>query len=259
MRLCNRFFLAVFALIVSSVAVAYTDGIHNPSANSVGNFEGIDSNASSGVAAPFGITFVGSNNNVIAASSFTFTAQGIGTADATRIVVVGIAHAINTVTVSSVTIGGVSATQAASAAGNSTLGVFSDIWYLAVSAGTAADIVVNFSGSQTRVAIDVYRVVGTGSAFSAANTAFTASSLTLTASVTVPAGGGAIAILNVHSSAAAATVTNGGNLTIDQNGTAYGNSIIGAGKNTSASGSTSFTFNWTTSVDAVMSVIAFTP
>lgn len=51
MRLCNRFFLAVFALIVSSVAVAYTDGIHNPSANSVGNLEGIDSNAATGVAA----------------------------------------------------------------------------------------------------------------------------------------------------------------------------------------------------------------
>lgn len=213
-----------------------------------------------GGSTPFGITFVGTNNSVVAGTSFTFTSQGIGTADATRVVAVGIAHGINALTVTSVTIGGNAATQATGAAVNSGAGASTDIWYLAVPSGTTADIVVNISASQTRCAIDVYRVVGT-SGFSAGSNGFsTTGVLTLSATAAVPAGGGAIAILNVHASGAAGLITNGGNLTIDQNGVAFGNSTIGAGSNITASGSTAFTFNWTVANnDAAMSVATFAP
>jgi hypothetical protein len=37
--------LSFLALLACSIAVAHTDGIYNPTANSVGSFEGIDSNA----------------------------------------------------------------------------------------------------------------------------------------------------------------------------------------------------------------------
>lgn len=216
--------------------------------------------SSAGGGVPFGISFVGTANNVVAASSFTFTAQGIGTADTTRIVVVAIAHGVTGgISVSSVTIAGNLATQATGAAGDSTGGSFTDIWYLAVPTGTTANIVVNLSASQSRCAIDVYSVVGTGAAFSAANKAASINSSTEAPVVTVPAGGGVIAVLNVHSSAVAGTVTNGGNLTIDQNGVAFGNSVIAAGSNTTASGSTTFTMNWTGATDNSMSVASFVP
>lgn len=42
----------VMVLLVSSIALAHSDGIYNPTANSVGSFEGIDSNGS--VAQPTG-------------------------------------------------------------------------------------------------------------------------------------------------------------------------------------------------------------
>lgn len=210
---------------------------------------------------PFSITFISSANNTTGSTSFTFTAQNIGTADATRIVVVGIAHATNGAAVSTVTIGGVTATQAPSAAvATNGAGTGVDIWYLAVAAGTTADIIVSFGVSvEGRCAIDVYRVAGTGAAFSAANNNSTASSVTtLGAAATVPAGGGAIAILSAHGSVNAATVT-GTNLTIDQNGVAFGNSIIAGGSNTSASGSTTFTFTWGTADNLAMAVATFTP
>jgi hypothetical protein len=42
--------LAFLALLIVSIALAHSDGIYNPSANNVGNFEGIDSNKASGAA-----------------------------------------------------------------------------------------------------------------------------------------------------------------------------------------------------------------
>lgn len=212
-------------------------------------------------AAAFSITYVGSATNTTAGTSFSFNSQAIGTADATRIVVVGIADAVTAaITVTGVTIAGNAATQATSAASDSGGGALSDIWYLAVPTGTTANIVVSVSSSQTRAAIVVYSVTNSAGGFSSAsNTASGPAVTTLGATATVPSGGGAIAVLNSHTSAAATTVTNGGNLTIDNNGTAFGNSAIGSGKNTTASGSTTFTFNWTTAADATVSVITFNP
>lgn len=41
--------LTVVSLLLVSIALAHSDGIYNPAANSIGSFEGIDSN---GIATP---------------------------------------------------------------------------------------------------------------------------------------------------------------------------------------------------------------
>jgi hypothetical protein len=206
------------------------------------------------------ITPIGSNTT--AGTSFTFTSQNLGTADATRIIAIGVAHGgTSGITVSGVTVGGNAATQAPGAVQNETSGMHSDIWYYADAGalGTSANIVVTASSSQGRCAIAVYRVVGTGVAFSSANGAVQLNGTSQGAAVTVPAGGGTMAVLNIHASAAAGTVTNGGNLTIDSNGVAFGSETIGAGSNTAASGSTTFTMNWTGTSQATLSVATFSP
>lgn len=42
-------FMALVVLLISSIAVAHTDGIYNPTANSVGDTQGIDSNGAGAV------------------------------------------------------------------------------------------------------------------------------------------------------------------------------------------------------------------
>lgn len=205
----------------------------------------------------FGISFVSDNASTAGTASYTFTAQNIGTADPTRIVVVGLSTGVNNVTVSSVTIAGSNAAQATSAASGGA-SVRSDIWYLAVPSGTTADIIVTFSSLQGRVAIFIYNVVGTGAAFSAGNNGSTASGTSMSASVTVPSGGGAIGIGNIHS--ASASSLTGTNLALDlASGLITGSSTATVGHDTSHTGSTSYTFGWTTTTDGQMSLAAFSP
>ena len=91
-------------------------------------------------------------------SSYTFSSQSIGAADSNREVVVALMmRASGTVTVSSVTIGGVSATQDATASNlvssNTTLVAF---YRAAVPTGTTADVVVNLSAGAVRCFIGVW-------------------------------------------------------------------------------------------------------
>jgi hypothetical protein len=53
-----KFLITLAAILVSSIAIAHTDGIYNPGANSVGSFEGIDSNKPAS-----GLLFANSANN----------------------------------------------------------------------------------------------------------------------------------------------------------------------------------------------------
>jgi len=88
------------------------------------------------------------------ASSYTFSAQDIGNASAGRrvIVCIGWANAAQRA-VTSVTIGGTAATQAAQA-NAATCGAA--IFYAVIASGTTADIVVNLNGTATRCCISVY-------------------------------------------------------------------------------------------------------
>ena len=93
----------------------------------------------------------------VSASSYTFASADIGTANANRVVVVGVGHNDAT-SVDSVTIGGVSATRAGSQPASA--GATASLWYLNVAAGTTANIVVTLSvGTANRCVIAVWAVV----------------------------------------------------------------------------------------------------
>jgi hypothetical protein len=210
---------------------------------------------------PFAISLTAQNSNSASQTTYTFTAQSTGVVDATRLVCVAIAATTNAVTVSSVTTANPTATlsQVSGAAAAATGGTRSDMWCGAITTGTTADISVTFSGAQSRMSLAVYRVVGTGVSVSTGannNTATTGTSLTQTA--TIPAGGGAIGVINIHN----ATITGIAqtNLSNDTGAIVVGTSTAYAGKNTSSSGSTTLGFNWTSpGTDAALSLVTFNP
>jgi hypothetical protein len=198
-----------------------------------------------------------------AASSFTFTSTSIGTASTTRIIAVAVTHGINAVTISSLTVGGNNAIQATGAAqGGSTPAVSTDIWYYADAGalGTSATIVVNFSGSESRCAIAVFTVAGTGAAFSVANGTSSSVSITSisTPATNVPSGGGAIVVWGVHQTGITGFTPT--SWTVDNAVTAFGSNTTVSGHTTSASGSTTFGASWTTSSPGTsISVATFSP
>jgi hypothetical protein len=115
-------------------------------------------------------------------STFTFSSQSLGTASDDRRIVVGI-HTGGTGTISSVSIGGVSATRltrSLDGSGNELCA----LWIAAVPTGTTGDVVVVWSTTTTNCAIGVWAVYGLVS-----NTAFavasTGTSATDPASVTI--------------------------------------------------------------------------
>lgn len=213
--------------------------------------------AGGGGGTPFSITHTADAGSATPATSFTFTAQPIGTADATRIVAVCVSHGITAANpVTSLTIGGSAATLATgsqiSSAGDAT-----EIWYLAVPAGTTANIVVNFAASENRCSVHIYSVVGTGAAFSVAGgTANTSGVSSNSTTIVVPAGGGVIAVQLIHNSSQTGS---GSNLTIDTAGFVNGSSATACGHDTTHSGSTAFGFTWALAADGAMSIAAFTP
>jgi Putative Ig domain len=206
----------------------------------------------------FAVSLTAQNSSTAGTASYTFAAQSIGAADSTRIVCVLFAHGINTAAITGVTIGGVSATQVSGAATPLTSGMSTDAWYAAIPTGTTADVVATFTGAQTRVAIAVYRAVGTGVAISSGVRNTSASVSTLTQTATIPSGGGAIGIIEIHS-ATAGTITPT-NLSNDTGSLVFGSSTAVAGKNVTNSGSTSMGYSWTGgAVDVALSIVAFSP
>jgi hypothetical protein len=154
--------------------------------------------------------------------------------------------------ISNATIGGTNAAQVSGAAKTSTNGSLTDIWTLAVPTGTTATIVVTTSATQARVAIEVYSVVGTA-AFVAAGGGNASASNVLslsTAGMSVPAGGGAIAIVAAHSASLTFTPAN---LTNDPAGTTAGSSTYMGAHNSTSSGVTTMGEAWSPAADAAMS------
>jgi hypothetical protein len=212
-------------------------------------------------APPFAVTYIGKNSTNAGQTTYTWTAQSIGAADPTRLVVVGFSFSPSaSASISSVSIGGSGASLATGSTAIDGANVAgSSIYYLAVAAGTTADISITFNANQTRCAIEVYSVTGTGAAFSAGNGATVgAGSSSVAAAVTVPSGGGAIVVSNMHS-ATAGTVT-GTNNTIDDF-TVNGSSVFAGGHASTGTGaSTTFTHSWGGSTtNASISVASFVP
>ncbi|HET7741055.1 MAG TPA: hypothetical protein VFL67_10440 [Mycobacterium sp.] len=143
-------------------------------------------------------------------SSYTFASQAIGTASATRRVVVALTTA-SSLTVSSATIGGISATIDATTtlSGTARLAIISAV----VPTGTTASVVVNLSGSAAYMGIGLW-TLDNGSP-SGGTAADTVTPITLT--TTTVSGGVVIAVThNTGVSVSAFTWTNAtGRWTLD--------------------------------------------
>ena len=88
---------------------------------------------------------------------FTFSSVSIGTASATRKVVIGVVgNAATSAQPTGVTIGGSAATKAAGTQASDYSGA--SMWYRTVTSGTTADVVVTYSASQLRAAIGSWSV-----------------------------------------------------------------------------------------------------
>jgi hypothetical protein len=103
---------------------------------------------------------IGWNASSVNAATYTYTAQDIGTpADDRLVIVVTEAHddSNGSPVVSSLTVGGIAATQAIA---RTLASRDHSIWYARVPTGSAADIVINLSTTCERSAIAVFTLVG---------------------------------------------------------------------------------------------------
>lgn len=121
---------------------------------------------------------------------YTFAAQNIGTADVGRFIIVSVLSRKTgaSTTISTVTIGGISATivkQVSNAVTNTDV---AGIVIASVPTGTTGDVVVTFGATMSRCIIAVYRAVGINNPFTAnANASSTANDPT--AAIAVPSNG----------------------------------------------------------------------
>lgn len=146
-------------------------------------------------ATPFSFTYLTSAQDTANATTYNgagYQGLSFGTEDSTRIICIGIAGIATSApnsAISSVTIGGVSATQYASSAGLSGGGVF-EFWYAAVPTGTTGDVSVTYGEGQQRSVIHLWAVYATTGAPTDGDwvNAGGANSVSLS-TVTVPSGG----------------------------------------------------------------------
>lgn len=107
---------------------------------------------------PATIAWTASGSSTANLTTYTFAGHALGTEAAGRLipVVVYSSGAGGTaVTISTMTIGGVSAAPAV--ASNDTATVDAHIWYAVVPTGTTGDIVITFSAARARCAIDAFQ------------------------------------------------------------------------------------------------------
>lgn len=138
------------------------------------------------------------------ATTYTYTGKAIGTASAYRHIIVAIAANTNVAsrTISSVTVGGISATAAVSAESTNTVFTRVAVYIAAVPTGTTADIVVTYSAAQLRSAIGVYAAYNLLSTTPTSTGTSSSDVDPMTASLTVNAGGVAVGVaMNYYSTA----------------------------------------------------------
>lgn len=184
--------------------------------------------------AAFSLTYQDYQSQVLfpaSSATLTFSGMGTGTADANRVVAAGIFVQGFIGTVTGVTIGGVSATQVTGAAASAT-SIQTDIWYASVPTGTTATVVVTMNTSQQySMAVSTFRIITTTPTAGTGGSGTQGFGLTASATITVPAGGGAIVLGQLDDSQAqswnVATVDNA-RTTTGANGTSsYDGHITG--------------------------------
>lgn len=142
--------------------------------------------AASGTGGPVSISFTDSSVDVAAATTYNFASQALGTAAGNRKIVVAICAGTSG-QVSSVTIGGVSASHVVSVTGSEAR---TEFWVANVPTGATGTISVSLSASSGRCGIGVWAIYGAGSA---AHDTATSTASPGSVSLDVPAGGVAIA------------------------------------------------------------------
>lgn len=148
--------------------------------------------------------FIASYESSSNLSSYTFSACDIGTANAARVVVVGVIvlDSGSDNGISSVTIGGAAATKATSTttAGDLANARVAGIYYKVVAAGTTADIVVASSNAAETCGISVYAIYPASSTPVDTSNDSAGSAGSMTSTLTVEAGGMCISV-HTHNNA----------------------------------------------------------
>lgn len=134
-----------------------------------------------------------------AQTTYTFSSIAIGVADANRVVAVGFwwRTGADAEVVSSMTIGGVTASQASGAYSTRADGALNntDIWYASVPTGTTATIVVGVSGGGgSRAAISTYRIITTTPTPTNTTFGIGAAETVTSGTLTIPSGGAGFAM-----------------------------------------------------------------
>ena len=179
-------------------------------------------------------------------TTYTYASQNLGTASSDRVVVVAVSGRQSSArTITSVTIGGVSATEIGTrGSSQNPLG----IWMAAVPTGTTGDVVATFSGAMLRSTIILWAVTG-GATLSGA------SSGTDTATVTGVTGGFIIAAANTTGSGATFTWTNA----TERYDAVQESSLATSGADATTVGSTTITATPTIASTNGIVVVALTP
>lgn len=142
------------------------------------------------------VTYTDSEYQDSASTVYTFTGKAIGTAGGHRVIVVGVAGASTTSrTISSVTVGGIAATQIVFAEdlGNS-LYTPAGLFIARVPTGTTANVVVTWSGGQSRCGVGVWAVYNLDSIAATGTNSSLVSPSSL--NLTIPPGGVAIGMFS---------------------------------------------------------------
>ena len=95
------------------------------------------------------------------ATAYTFSSQALGTAGATRMIVINVTGSSNSggaTPINTLTVAGVSAVKAKEQVSSGEAGYSQDIWYVPLASGTSGDVVVTFSGAQARCGIGLMAV-----------------------------------------------------------------------------------------------------
>lgn len=206
--------------------------------------------------------FVSSNSTGTDGTSATFTAQDIGAAAASRVVVVGVygrRAGVGAFTCS-ITIGGNAATKAVEITNGTSAGGTAgvSIHYLAVPADTTADIVVTFSTTSVRFGIGVWSLTSTSGVMLGATATDIEGDPTAT-TISVGAGGAVIGFA-AESSALSNTATWSG-LTEDLDAVIETRTYTGAHLNSAGTASVSVSVDWANAsvIDPALVAAAFRP
>lgn len=150
------------------------------------------------------ITCTASDAQVAPSTSYSFTSQSFGSADATRQMICGVVTertGASPATVSAMTIGGVSASLAQAVSNGSET---AELWVAAVPTGTSGTVAITFAASAAAVGIGLWAVI-TGSG-TKTDSGSDSDSNPATFDLDIAAGGVAVAIVN-HRSNVDATFT----------------------------------------------------